>query len=315
MDQSKKKMIKIARDILFFGGLLFVQIIFIGILLNLVFILPDGIVLNDKYLYAGTIFITGEINGAFESVGCDNLGSVSRKAAILKKKHGDFLYFDIGNMSSANAELNRFLVSNFRSLGGSAINLTEGDIINMKNIIEENADMFISANIELPNVTKYKMKSLWLKNRQNKKKELKIFVTGISTRINIHRRSNYSADPRKEIISSLDKVYEDAKIADIKILLFNSDFSFLEEVLDKAKIKFDLAVCQSSPSSIPNKTVRLNGIPVLYPDRYGRSLASISVYNTHRRILFRIEYLKLYSNVPRDPQTDKELELMMRLKK
>lgn len=124
-------------------------------------------------------------------------------------------------MSSANAELNRFLVSNFRSLGGGAINLTEGDIINMKNIIEENADMFISANIELPNVTKYKMKSLRLKNGQNKKKELKIFVTGISRRINIQRGSNYSADLRKEIISSLDKVQEDAKFADIKILLFN----------------------------------------------------------------------------------------------
>jgi len=303
-----KKATRACWRICFFAGIFLGQLIVIGISLNLVCILHGGIVLIDKHLYKGNIFFTGEINGAIESNGCDNQGSASRRAHILKK-YRDYLYFDMGNISSVSPKVNVFLINSFRNLDVTAINLTKGDITNIgTNNIAREADMFISANIEHHQIAKYKKEMLVLKNQENEQINLKVFVTGIAGRNNIPGGpSSYLADMKKEIMLSINELCGHAKDADIKILLFNSQLFILEEILSKAKIRFDLVVCQSSPDSIPNNTIRINGIPIIYPDRYGRSLASVFVRYAHNKKYYEIEYIRLYRKMPRDAQTDEAI--------
>ncbi|MHA1919663.1 MAG: hypothetical protein ACTSWX_07960 [Promethearchaeota archaeon] len=82
-------------------------------------------------------------------------------------------------------------------------------------------------------------------------------------------------------------------------------------ILKRASISFDLVVCQSSPNKLPNSTDRIEGIPIIYPDRYGRSLARISVYYFPGRILYKIEYIRLFKAIPPDINTDEMIKNIM----
>jgi hypothetical protein len=243
-----------------------------------------------------------------ESNGCDHQGSASRRAHILKK-YEDYLYFDMGNISSVSPKINMFLINSFRKLNAKAINLTKGDLANIaKDVITRESDMFVSANIAHPQIAKYKKVTLLLKNQKNEQTSLKVFVTGIAGRHNIpDDPSGYLDGLKREIVLSINEISCHAKDADIKILLFNSQLFLLEEVLARAKVRFDLIVCQSSADGAPNSTININGIPIIYPDRYGRSLASVLVYYTHNKKYYDIEYKRLYRKIPRDAQTDEAI--------
>jgi len=293
---------------LFFTVVFICQLIAISIWLNLILITKTGIVFNDRHLYKGDMFFTGEINGFLYMTGCDSLGSVSKRAHILKK-FKDYLYFDAGNITSPNQVANSVLISNLKTLDITAINLTENDIINLsEENIKKERNIFISANNVIPLVPKFKKIPFVLKSNNNKTKIINVFVTGIAKKqpfFSSTAESISSNDLTNETAFYLNELYMEAKDSDIKVLLFNEDFIFLEETLRKTKIRFDMVVCTSSPYIDPNNTVTINDVLIIYPDRYGRSIARCSVYFWLANKKYELEYIKLFKNIPDDPDTDK----------
>jgi hypothetical protein len=285
------------------------QLFFLAISFNVIELIDGKVVVLDNSLFRGNIFFSGEISGEIGQNGCDNLGSASRRVGLLSQ-FPNSLYFDNGNFSSANQQANDLLIKSFKQTRIAAINLTDGDIADLgKSKIVEGQTMFVSASTDMHIVSPYKTVMLVLKNAKNEETELSTFVTGFSESPGSENRPlpPGSLDTtRNRAIHFINSVQKYADNTQLKILLFNADFLALDNVLKHIKIRFDLIVCQSSPFITPNKTVKVHDIPIIYPDRLGKSVARVEVNLRRGRKHFRFEYIKLYPKMPRDSEIENE---------
>lgn len=111
---------------------------------------------KNKNLLTGDIFFTGDTFGRYGLVGCDRLGSISRRAKILKK-FDDYLYLDFGNFTIDNVDINKagapILLKAYRYMDLKVMNLTKRDLLNLAEInidLGETRDIsFLSANLQL----------------------------------------------------------------------------------------------------------------------------------------------------------------------
>jgi|WetSurSiteA1Bulk_404760.scaffolds.fasta_scaffold02316_8 hypothetical protein len=285
------------------------QLLFTAISFNVIELINGKAVVLDNDLFRGNIFVSGEISGEIGQNGCDHLGSASRRVRLLSR-FPDSLYFDNGNFSSPNQQANDLLIRSFRQTGVAVVNLTDGDIADLgKNKIIQNQNVFISASAEARIASPYKNVVLRLKNAKNEETTLSTFVTGFSEASGSGYRPLPSGSidaTRNCAIRFINSVQEYAKRAQIKIFLFNADFLALDRVLKDAKVRFDLVVCQSSPFVTPNRTIKVHDIPIVYPDRLGKSIARVEVNIRHGRKYFRIDYIKLYQKMPGDTEIEEQ---------
>jgi len=69
---------------------------------NRISLIGNRLIFGEKDdLLAGDIFFTGDTSGQFDPVGCDRLGSLSRRSYLLKK-FDQYLYLDCGNFTHDN---------------------------------------------------------------------------------------------------------------------------------------------------------------------------------------------------------------------
>lgn len=109
---------------------------------------------ENKEKLTGDIFFTGDTFGKYGLIGCDRLGSISRRAEVLKKFE-DYLYLDFGNFTIDNPRINKaslpILLKAYQYMDLKVMNLTKRDLLNLA---ETNFDIrkirgihFLSANL------------------------------------------------------------------------------------------------------------------------------------------------------------------------
>lgn len=89
---------------------------------------------QNTEILTGDIFFTGDTSGKYGLVGCDRLGSISRRAKILKK-FGDYLYLDFGNFTMDNPHMDKaavpIILKAYRYMDLKVMNLTKRDLLNL----------------------------------------------------------------------------------------------------------------------------------------------------------------------------------------
>ncbi len=274
-----------------------------GILSNNIIITNDlHIFLNNNNHYSADIFVSEDINGSIGLNGCDHRGSASRRAFIIKKSN-NYLYFDGGNISSIDINRNELLINSFEKLNISGINLTLRDYYNAANIISDKNKYFFSANSTYIRVQKYIRMATSLKNKDNDEIPITIFVTGVTRQKQENESDSIIRNRKSNITNSINSLYNDSLKSDIKILFFDEQPFILSEILLKSKIKFDFVVCQYSTFSEPNHTSKIYGIPIIYPDYYGRSIANVKIHQVSNKNIIEIKYLIIPQNLHEDEET------------
>ena len=286
---------------------------------------------KNKEILTGDIFFTGDTFGKYGLIGCDRLGSISRRAKILKK-FADYLYLDFGNFTIDNPILNKsaaaILLNAYQYMGLKVMNLTKRDFLNIaesNNDIRETLDIhFVSANLQLnipygiPDsnenidrlgkmISTYQLIPLRLKNRETIKQIL-VGITGISNNERkLHKKKlNFKI---KDIRQSLEQVLPFLEKADLKILLFNETFFELKRLLMDGTIRFDLVIAYPTLPEHINGYTYIKNTPVVFPDDYGRSLGHVRVYKINNGYTFKFNWYELGMGIPEDDK----LETLTRL--
>jgi hypothetical protein len=269
---------------------------------------------SDDTWPAGNILFTGDTLGAIDLYGCEQFGSISRRAKVVKK-FNDYLYLDFGNITRNSLRVNKatfpLLLEGLQYMGLRVLNLTKRDFINLSEIkYEVHGIHLVSANLQIQApanqgkmVLPYKLVPLELRS---KKETLQITagITGISNNLRkLHRGiANYTIS---DINSSLKKIVGELENADLKILLFNDTWFKLDKLLSDPYIHFHLVIASSTLPGQVNRMIYLHNTPVVFADEYGRSLGHVRVVK--RKHGFRFEYnaYNLGMGIPEDRQIKK----------
>ena len=280
---------------------------------------------KSKDLLTGDIFFTGDTFGKYGLVGCDRLGSISRRAKILKK-FDDYLYLDYGNFTLDNADVNKvavpILLKAYQYMDLKVLNLTRRDLLNLAEMdidLEKPHDIsFLSANLRLnvpqtlasnENVDKlgkmistHQMIPLRLRNSEEIKQIL-VGITGIS---NNERKLHKGKFKFKitDIRQSLEQVLPLLEKADLKILLFNETFFELKRLLMDGTICFDLVIAYPTLPGHINGYTYINNTPVVFTDDYGRSLGHARVYKGNSGYTFKFNWYELGMGIPEDDMVE-----------
>jgi len=277
---------------------------------------------KNKNSLTGDIFFTGDTFGKYGLVGCDRLGSISRRAKILKK-FSDYLYLDFGNFTFDNADVNKaavpILLKAYQYMHLKVMNLTKRDLLNLTEInidLEKTRDIsFLSANLQLNGphrppdsnenidrlekmIATHQMIPLRLRNNEEIKQIL-VGITGISNNERkLHKNKiNFQI---KDIRQSLEKVIPFLEKADLKILLFNETFFELKRLLMDGTIRFDLVVAYPTLPGHINGYTYINNTPVVFTDDYGRSLGHVRIYKINNGYTFKFNWYELGMGIPED---------------
>lgn len=219
---------------------------------------------------------------------------------IVFKRYDSYLYFINEPVASAQKEqitLN-FDISILNEVKVSAINFTENALHNICQNSLLNRELFISANHDNTEVSPFKIISLPMANKKQKKSEFNTFITGVSSRFSCNNPSDlelfhlYIEETEKKLINSLDKLNEKATLSNFKILLFDCDYLLLDKIINKTKIDFDLIIC-SNLNMGKNKIKKGDSI-VIFCDHLDKSIIKLDIYSKKQKILFRITKLPLY---------------------
>ncbi|MCK4766522.1 MAG: hypothetical protein KAW12_30285 [Candidatus Aminicenantes bacterium] len=226
--------------------LIFTILIFIVTQLLLFFINFDGVSsARKKRLLSGDIFFSGDTFGRFDSAGCDMLGSISRRAALLKK-FDDYLYVDFGNFSGDSAIINRaalpLITEAYRAMKLRVMNLTKRDFIALSGQGGDSGELgidFISANLRIPRPSKnaanlpYRASTFkLLPFKMSSEKETRWIVVGVAG-ISGDERRLHRGDldfSVRDIAQSLAGIKKNLEKADLKILLFNESYFKLKRL-------------------------------------------------------------------------------------
>lgn len=287
-------------DILSISTFAAVQVLFFGLYFGVFNIINNTrIVFMNSSLYKYNLFFTEDINGETNLNGCDQQGSLSRKSAFLKKQD-DYLYFDGGNFTSAISDRGLSIFNNMLELNTAAINLTTRDYNNMGQLLITNKPLFFSANFTAEPFPRYLKTFVTLRNRHNQTKSQLLFITGITGSATFFKSETEETAFADNIIISLNRLYPQSTDADIKILFFNENPYLLKNILNNLTIHFDFVICQYSLSRQPNSTSSINGVPIIYPDYFGRSIAHVEINHLRNKNYFIIDYIRLFQSMPED---------------
>jgi hypothetical protein len=241
-------------------------------------------------IFTGNIFFTGDTSGFYEPAGCERMGSLPRRASLLKK-FDKYLYLDFGNFTSGSLKGNKTVIpiqlESYRYMGLNALNLTKKDAVFLEQIAYENPGLnLISANLKIDTPTfdrpfsKFIVLPFILTNSSGTR-EIKVGITGITNNLRqLHGDTfRYSV---QDIALSLKEVENSISGTDLKILLFNDSFFTLEKLVKQNKIRFDLVLAHSTLPEHINKMIRIENIPVVFCDEHGRSIGYIKVLQSDK---------------------------------
>jgi hypothetical protein len=278
----------------------------------------------NKEILTGDIFFTGDTFGKYGLMGCDRIGSISRRATILKK-FTDYLYVDFGNFTMDNPQINKtagpILLKAYRYMDLKVMNLTKRDLLNLTESNIDNSETsdihFVSANLHIsaPHrpanantnknihgleklISTCQLIPLRLKNNKETQ-EIFVGITGISNNERkLHcGKLNYDI---KDIRQSLEQVMPILEKADIRILLFNETFFQLKRLLMDGTIRFDLVIAYPTLPEHINGYTYIKNTPVVFPDEYGRSLGHVRVYKKKPGYEFKFNWYELGMGIPED---------------
>jgi hypothetical protein len=239
---------------------------------------------RNKEILTGDIFFTGDTFGKYGLIGCDRMGSISRRAKVLRK-FDYYLYMDFGNFTPDNPNINKAVVPLFlkayQYMDLKVMNLTKRDLLNLT---DNNFDTgkireigLVSANIQVNtpgNITNINtgnrdkmvptchLVPFRLKNAEEIQ-EILVGITGVSNNERkLHK--NKLKFKIKGIRQSLKQVMPVLDKADLKILLFNETFFELKRLL------MDGPSVLTWSSRIPPRLGILMDTPIwLYPQNHG----------------------------------------------
>jgi hypothetical protein len=281
-------------------------------------------VTGNSQLLTGHIFFTGDTFGKYGLVGCDRLGSISRRAKVLKK-FDDYLYMDFGNFTVDNDVTNKAVVPILLKAYGymdlKVMNLIKRDLLNLatanfhiKEILElplVSANLHLEAPRQPPDskenireseqvIAAHRLIPLQLKNRE----DTKLIIVGITGISNNERKlhKNKINFKIKDTRQSLARVMPFLEKADLKILLFNETFFELKKLLADGSIRFDLVIAYPTLPEHINGYTYIKNTPVVFPDEYGRSLGHARVCKINGDYSFEFDWYKLGMGIPRDQQ-------------
>jgi hypothetical protein len=240
---------------------------------NKVSLIDNRLIFGEKKdLLAGDIFITGDTFGQFDPVGCDRLGSLSRRSYLLKK-FDQYLYLDFGNFTHNNPGVNRIIMpalyEAFRLMDLNAINLTRRDLINLDELPGKIPGMnLVSAHLETArngslagSVTKAVFLPLVLRNRDSNE-TIFVGVTGISGMERKLHRPGLHCEPMATR-ESLPAIRDILERADLRILLFNDTYFELKRLIAEKRLSFDLVIAGATLGEHIDKMIYIQGVPVV----------------------------------------------------
>jgi len=287
---------------------------------NKVSLIDNRLIFGEKDdLLAGDIFFTGDTSGQFDPVGCDRLGSLSRRSYLLKK-FDRYLYLDCGNFTHNNPGVNRIIMPAlyevFRLMDLKAINLTRRDLINLDELAGKIPGMnLVSAHLEADrngllagSITKAAFLPLVLRNRDTDKSII-VGVTGISgMERKLHRPGlSYESTASRESLTAIQNILERA---DLRILLFSDSYFELKRLIAEKRLSCDLVIAGATLGEHIDKMIYIQGIPVVFGDEFGRSLGHIRVFKKGREYLFEYESFKIGEGFPEDNRVKALVEEM-----
>jgi hypothetical protein len=263
---------------------------------------------------AGDILFTGDTFGAIDLYGCEQFGSISRRAKVLKK-FNDYLYLDFGNITRNSLRVNKaafpLLLEGLQYMGLKVLNLTKRDFINLSEIdYEVHGIHLVSANLQIQApanqeklVSPYKLLPFQLRS-EKETLQITAGITGVSNNLRkLHRGfANYTI---ADINPSLKKIMEDLEKADLKILLFNDTWFKLEKLLSDPDIRFHLVIASSTMPGQVNRMIYFHNTPVFFADEYGRSLGHVRVVKKKNGFKFDYNAYNLGMGIPEDRQIKK----------
>jgi 2',3'-cyclic-nucleotide 2'-phosphodiesterase (5'-nucleotidase family) len=263
---------------------------------------------------AGDILFTGDTFGAIDLYGCEQLGSISRRANVLKK-FNDYLYLDFGNITRNSPRVNKtafpLLLEGLQYMKLDVLNLTKRDFINLSEInYEVHGIHLVSANLQIQApanqgklVLPYKLLPLQLRSKKETR-QITVGITGISNNLRkLHRGiANYTM---ADINPSLKKIMGDLEKADLRILLFNDTWFKLDKLLTGPGIRFHLVIASSTLPGQVNRMIYLHNTPVVFADEYGRSLGHVRVVKKKHGFKFEYNAYNLGMGMPEDKQIKK----------
>ena len=288
--------------------LLLVHIVLYLVNFNKIYLINNKIHLcNKDNLKYGNIFVTGNLKGTLYYIGCNNKIDLTAKRSYVLSKYNNYINIDLGNFTYGNAQIDSLLIplllECFKYMKISCINFTKWDLLNISNVkYNLQNDLFVSANIEtnckmIP-INKYKLVPLTLKSN-NDEILINVGITGISDDQRLINKNNVNYNVL-DIKSSLNNTIPNLYQADIKILLFNSSFFKLKEIVNDNKMKIDLIIAQSSEHETTNKFIYINGIPIIFIDEYGTKLANVKIYKRKYKYEYDLNIIDLIKNIPED---------------
>lgn len=293
-----KKLIKVY-DLFSIIIFIFSQIFLFLSIKNIVLQVGSKLLIIDKDVYHGAIFISGEFPINF-SKSHFAIAAPFNKIKAIFNNFEFYLYLVNGYFSSPRSEKQQiyFILNSFKSLNVSAINLTENEINNIYPLVVSNSDLFISANLNNVNVLRFKIISLKLNNKINQKRSLPIFITGVSSRFSFYKNKDfedfhkYIKETTDLITNSLNDLYDDAESSRFRLLLFDCDYLILDKIISKTNINFNLIVC--SNSNITNKIKQAGSSYIIFCDNLDKAITKIDIYLKNNKIYFEANKIPLF---------------------
>jgi hypothetical protein len=311
-NNETKTAVKITPFLFIIPFFILCEIIILAVHFNLVF--PGSTAANWPYSGqwpAGDILFTGDTFGVIDLYGCERFGSLSRRAAVLKK-FPDYLYLDFGNITAERQRVNKaafpLLLEGLQYMGLKVLNFTKQDFIDLSEIdCQAHGIHLVSANlvIHAPEtqrklVSLYQLLPFRLKNK-TQSQVITVGITGISNNERkLHR--GIAVYTVGEIKQSLKKIKNDLNKADLKILLFNDTYFKLEKLLADPGIRFDLVISRSTLPDQVNTMIRINNTAVVFADEYGRSLGHVRAVKKKDGFTFEYNAYNLGIGIPEDKQ-------------
>jgi hypothetical protein len=275
------------------------QLIMLLSINNIVLHTVPKLLFFDKNIYHGVIFISGEFPVEFIKNSFTIAAPFLKINAILNK-FDNYLYLINGYFYSPIMEKQKiiFILNLFKRLNVSAINLTEIEINNIYPLVLSNRDLFISANQNKVNVLPFKIIPLTLSSTINQKRSIPIFITGVSSRFLFYKNNDFEAfhsyieETTDQMINSLNELYNDAQNSKFRLLLFDCDQLFLDKIINKTRIHFNLVICSNSNKG--NKIIKDGPSYIMFCDRFDKKITKIDIYLKNDEIYFKANEIPLF---------------------
>jgi len=265
------------------------------------------------------VLFTSDSFGTLRLHGCERIGSLARRAAIIRK-FSHYLYLDAGNLTSDDTVFNKamlpFLEEALMSMGLRVLNLTKQDFLHLSEASYSLSRFYlVSANLRGRDresragcVLDRVSIPFSLKNKE-RTIPIMVGITGVTS----NYRHIYNSDSDytiEEIETALVRTGDtkEMKKADLKILLFNDSFFKLQKLLKRTNLGFHLVIATPTLPEHPNSMIFVRGTPVVFAQENGRTLGHVRVEKNGNAYSFSFHYYTLGMGIPPDPYTEEGLK-------